>query len=285
MRMAGVVTAGVLILEILVAGAFLLGFFWLEGWQWGLIFSGLMLLLIVLPWAGELKLVFDSDGPRGAVRLGWWGRASFAVGEHATRLVVRVLGIPIRRRIPKKAEAEVEAPSEEAESAVVEEAPTEAPPVKREKPGGPAKMAKLWRRIDSDTIEGFCRAVGSAMGATCELIWGAKEIRVSVQDPVGQDLADTALEQLIGCREVGPLDVTVTRGSGERRVRVIYRIGMLRALLAGVQMAIDGRLPDLLKRIKKRKDDEPATQTVDADQRIIDQIVEQQCASHEEDED
>ena len=290
MRMAGVVTVGVLILEILIAGAFLLGFFWLDGWQWGLIFSGVMLLLIVLPWAGELKMVFDSDGPRGAARLGWWGRASFAVGESATQVVVRVLGVPIRRRIPKKpakkAEPEPEAPRDEAEPAVAEETPKAEPPVKREKPTRAAEMAKLWRRIDSETIEGFCRALGSAMAASCELLWGAEEIRVSVQDPVGQDLADSALEQVIGCRRVGPLDVTVTSGPGERRVRAVYRIGLLRALLAGAQMAIDGRLPELMKRMKKRKrDDEPSPEVVDEDQRIIDQIVEQQCASHEEDED
>jgi len=283
MRMAGAVTIGIVIIEALLAGAFLLGFFWLGGWQWGLLFVGLMLLLIALPWMGELKMVFDSVGPRGAARVGWWARVSFAVGESATQVVIRVLGIPIRRRIPKKPaektepEPEAEATPDEAEP-VAEEAPA-AEPVEKA-----AKATKLWRRIDSETIEGVCRALGSALGATCELVWGADEIRVSVQDPAGQAMADSALEQVIGCRQVGPLHVTVTSGPGERRVRAVYRIGLLRAMLAGAQMAIDGRLPELVRRMKKKRN-EPVPEVVDEDQRIIDEIAEQQCASHEEDED
>ncbi len=279
MRMVGAVTIGVVIIEALLTGAFLLGFFWVGGWQWGLLFAGLMLLLIALPWMGELKLVFDSVGPRGAAKVGWWGRASFAVGESTTQVVVRVLGIPIRRRIPrkpaKKAAPEPEAPPPEPEEAVAE-APTPEAIEKR------PKLAKLWRRVDSETIEGLCRAVGSALGASCELVWGAEEIRVSVQDPVQQAMADSALEQVIGCREVGPLDLTVSSGPAERRVRAIYRIGLLRAALAGTQMAIDGRLLELAKRMKKKRD-EPVVEVVDEDQRIIEQIVEQ-GASREEDE-
>ena len=273
MRMAGAVTIGVVILEVLLAGAFLLGFFWLGDWQAGLLCAGVLLLLIVLPWMGELKLVFDSAGPKGAVRVGWWGRATFAVGESATRVVVRVLGIPIRRTLPRKPAEEPEAEEEVGPEAEPEPAP-EAEPTE--------KPTKLWKRVNSDTIEGVLRALGSATGATCELVWGAEEIRVSVQDPVGQEMADSALEQVVGSREVGPLDLTVSTGPGERRVRAIYRIGLLRAALAGVQMAIDGRLVALARRMKKARE-EPAAEVVDEDERIIEQIVEQD-ASREEDE-
>lgn len=301
MRMAGAVTLGVLIIEILLVGAFLLGFFWLDGWQWGMLFAAVMLLLIVLPWVGELKLVFDSAGPRGAVRVGWWGRASFAIAAEETRLLVRVLGIPIRRRFPSKPKeeppkkpetAETAPPPEPAEGVPREEVPVtegrtaeevaeETP--KAERPDRARKLSRLASRLDSETIEAGCRVLGSALGATCELVWGAEEIRVGVQDPVEQSLADSALEQVIGCREVGPLELSVSTGSGERRIWAIYRIGLLRAALAGVQMVIDGRLPAFAKQMKKKRS-EPQVQAIDGDQRIIEKIVEQQGAACKEDE-
>ncbi|GEM_PF-4292986 len=304
MRMAGAVTLGVLIIEILLVGAFLLGFFWLDGWQWGTLFAAVMLLLIVLPWAGELKLVFDSVGPRGAVRVGWWGRASFAVAAEETRLLVRVLGIPIRKRFPSKPKqepaekpetAEPAPPPEPAEGMPREEVPVaegrtaeeiaeESPRAEKAKTGETArKLSKLTSKLDSETIEAGCRVLGSALGATCELVWGAEEIRVGVQDPVKQPLADSALEQVIGCRQVGPLELSVSTGSGERRIWAIYRIGLLRAALAGVQMVIDGRLPAFAKQMKKKRS-EPQMQAMDDDQRIIEEIVEQQGVACKEDE-
>lgn len=289
MRMAGAVTLGILIIEALLGGAFALGYYWLDGVQWGLLFSGVMLLLIVLPWPGELKVVFDSDGPKGAVRVGWWGRASFARRGTATQLVVRVLGIPIRRRIektktepetgdaeePEEAETSAEAESATEEGLAEERAP-ESDSSEVETPRRPA----WWRRIDSETVEGLCRVVGSSLGATCELVWGAEEIRISVRDPAEQAMADAVLEQVVGRRQVGPADVTITSGDCDRRVRAIYRIGLLRAALAGAQVMIDGRMVQFMRRMKKQKE----CAEVDEDQRIIDEIVEQ-GALREEDED
>jgi len=229
MRMAGAVTLGILIIEALLGGAFALGYYWLDGVQWGLLFSGVMLLLIVLPWPGELKVVFDSNGPKGAVRVGWWGRASFARRGTATQLVVRVLGIPIRRRIedtktePETGDAEepeqAEAPPEfepAAEEGLAEERTPEAEVDEgTEDESRPA----WWKRLDSETIEGGCRVIGSSLGATCELVWGAEEIRISVRDPAEHALADTALEQIFGRREIGPADVTITSGDCDRGCR------------------------------------------------------------------
>ena len=284
MRMAGAVTIGVLIIEALLVGAFLLGFYWLDGLRWGLLFSGVMLLLIALPWLGELKVVFDSAGPKGAVRVGWWARVSFAQDESVMRLVVRVLGIPIRRRIEPKRKAEPESEGAEAppefEPAAAEglaEERTPEPSAKETKPS----RAGWWKRVDSETVEGICRVVGSSLGATCELVWGAEEIRISVRDPAEQARADMVLEQVFGRRQVGPLDVMLTSGPCDRRVRAVYRIGLLRAALAGAQVVIDGRIPRFAKQMKRKQKQDGE---IDEDQRIIEEIVEQSGA-HEEDED
>ena len=284
MRMAGAVTLGVLIIEALLAGAYALGFYWLGAWHWGMLFAGALLLLIALPWAGELKLVFDSAGPRGAVKVGWWGRASFVKGASATHVVVRVLGIPIRRRMEDRKKDESESPevkeTPEVEPAAAEDEPIEDVAAEPEAKEATIRKKPIWERVDSETIEGFCRVIGSALGATCELVWGAEEIRVSVQDPAENEIADRALEQVFGRRAIGPADVTISSGPCERRVRAIYRIGLLRAALAGLQVVIDGRVPQFAKRMKQQK---KTREVVDEDQRIIDQIVEQ--SEWQEDED
>jgi len=285
MRMAGAVTSGVLIIEALLAGAFVLGFYWLDGWQWGMLFSAVLLLLIVLPWLGELKLVFDSEGPKGAVKIGWWGRVSFAQGKKAGRLVIRVLGIPIRRTVGEKKEAAKAAPTGEpppefepaAEAGLAEERTPE--PTEEKAPA--KKEPSWWQKVDSETVEAFCRIIGSSLGATCELVWGADEIRVSVQDPAEQAVADAIIEQVFGRRQIGPADVMITTGDCHRRVRALYRIGLLRAALAGVQVVIDGRAREFAKLMKSKSKQKPV---VDEDQRIIEQIVEQ-SALCEEDED
>jgi hypothetical protein len=291
MRMAGAVTVAVLIIEALLAGAFALGFYWLGGFEWGLLFSGVMLLLIVLPWLGELKVVFDSCGPRGGVKVGWWGRASFVQREDVGHLVVRVLGIPIRRTMGAEGEeAEPEAPSaarppppEPELEPATEEGPAEeraAEPSAHEEEIE-ARDKSWWKQIDSETVEGFCRVIGSALGATCELVWGAEEIRVSVQDPAEHATADALIAEVFGRREVGPADVALSIGPGERRVRAIYRIGLLRAALAGVQVMIDGRVRKFAKQMKSKK--QKACAEAEEDRRIIEEIVEQ-SEQFEEDE-
>lgn len=286
MRMAGAVTLGILIIEALLAGAFILGFYWLDGIQWGLLFSGVMLLLIVLPWLGELKVVFDSVGPRGALKVGWWGRVSFARREDGSHVLVRVLGIPIRRRIEKKREhaeetaREEREPPPEFEPAAAEGLAAEAAPEPAEVKVKGARPS-WWKRIDSETIEGFCRVIASGLGATCELVWGADEIRVSVQDPTEREAADAVIEQVFGRRQAGPADITLSHGPCERRIRAVYRIGLLRAVLAGAQVLIDGRVPQFARQMKKQKREECAA--MDEDQRIIEEIV-QQDAAREEDE-
>lgn len=292
MRMTGAVTLGVLIIEALLAGAFALGFYWLGGWQWGLLFAGLLLLVIVLPWLGELKIVFDSEGPKGAVKIGWWGRVSFADRKTATHVVIRIIGIPIRRRMDKGKKQKIETQSQMGQAEVPPEfepaaaeglAEEHAPePVGEEKPKEVPRQPAWWRRVDSETIGSFCRVIGSGLGATCELVWEADEIRVSVEDPAENAYADTALEQVVGRRQVGPVDLTVTTGQCNRRVRARYRIGLLRAALAGAQMVIDGRIPHFAKQMKNKQKKREAA--LAEDQKLIEQIMEQRALC-EEDED
>lgn len=286
MRMTAAVAVGVLILEALLAGAFLLGFYWLGGWRWGLLFSGVFLLLLLLPWLGELKLVFDSTGPRGAARIGWWGRVSFAQRESATDLVVRILGIPMRRSLErkqareKKADREEREPPPEFEPAAMEGVAEEHAREAAESPTKPARQkVAIWQRIDSETIEGLCRVIGSGLGASCELIWGAEEIRVSVQDPTKNAMVDSTIEQVFGRRQVGPADVSVVTGESGRRVRAVYRIGLLRMVLASAQVVIDGRVLQLARRMKQKRAE---TAPVDENQRIIDEIVEQEASRRED---
>lgn len=293
MRMTGVVAAGVLCIELLLAGAFALGFYWLGGVQWGLLFSGVLLLLMVLPWLGELKLVFDSAGPRGGVKVGWWGRASFSTGDTVTRVIVRVIGIPIRREIERKSskadeeepagEAAVSPEFEPAAEEMVEEEKSEDIGVteERDEAASVARLGSIWKRIDSETIERFCRVIGSALGATCELVWGADEIRVLVENPSEHQIADLTVEQVFGRREVGPADVSICTAEGPRRVRAVYRIGLLRAALAGLQVVIDGRVREFTGTMKGAGD---RAEAVGEDERIIEEILDRDGPC-EEDED
>ena len=290
MRMTGAVVLGTIIIQVLLGGAFALGFFWLEGWRPGLLFAGIMLLLIVLPWPGELKVVFDSEGPRGAVVIGWWGKVSFNLGPAQPMAIIRILGIPFRRRIePKKKpeeaaderteeEAEAEAPSG-APAAEEDEAPEDVAESEDADAAEKVKRFGRWcerlRLPEMEKIEGFSRIAGSALNAGNDLIWGADEIRVWVHNPSEKEMADAAIEQVIGSRGAGPVHLIMTAGSGGRRVRALYRISLLRAALAGAQMALDGRAMRFA-RTRRKKSDEPEIK--DQDQRIIEDIRAQQEA-------
>lgn len=276
MRMAGAVALGVIILEALLVGAFLLGFYWLGEVQWGILFAGILLLLIALPWLGELVVRFDSRGPKGEAEIGWWGRAAFAMSGETTHLVVRVLGIPIRRtmRSEKPAAESSDVPSEGEPlpaSAQVEPAPVVQPTEVKEDPQRKPKRKKAGfiRHINSETIEGLCRMIGSGLGATCELVWGAREIEVRVYDPMQKELVDALIAEAFGYRGVGPVNVLLGLGDGRRRVQVRYRIGLLRMVLAGLQVLVNGRPQALAKQMKETAGEPPVK---DRDEELIEQI-------------
>jgi hypothetical protein len=276
MRMAAAVALGILVIEILLAAAFLIGLYWLGTWWWGLLLSGALLLLLSLPWLGELKLVFDSGGPRAALRVAWWGRASFHVVDDQTRAIFRILGIPFRRTIGGRAKPAVderedeEAPDPEDEGSAPEdrEADQQAPASEMR-----TRRKPFWQLIDVDTIEGFSRAITTALSAGNELIWDARECRVWLTAPTGSAMADTALERVFGLRAVGPIHVILTGEPQQRRVRLRYRIGLLRGALAALQMIANGRAIQFARIMKQKSARQPLP---DTDQDLIDDMLEQQ---------
>ena len=295
MRMAGAVAAGTIIIQVLLAAAFVLGFFWLGGWQWGLLFAGIMLLLIVLPWLGDLKVVIDSDGPRGTVRIGWWGRVAFRVAATETRLLIRVLGIPIRRTMtsdkpaePRKSDKAEKTEKDAAEPVTGSPAggtaagdPPPEPEVARPEPEEKKPHMKAYDRLrklrlpDARTVENFSRIAGAALNAGNDFVWGADEIIVCVSDPVQSKLPDAALQEIIGSRAVGPVHLSVSSPGNGRRVRALYRIGLLRAVLAGVQMVIDGRAIEFAREMSAGSGRAAKEDVDEYDRKLIDEIIAQ----------
>lgn len=240
MRMAGASALLVLAVEVLVGLGFLAGWYWVGGLRGGLIVGGVVLLLIVLPWLGELAVRFDSAGPAAAVRISWWGRFSFRETPSASEFCVRVLGIPFRRSKPKQPPEAAPESGAAAEPARAEaEAEAEAP----EAPEPPAqrKAASLVRRVNADTIEGVTRMGLAGLAAANDLLWGAREIVVRLDDLTEREVADRALHRVFGARSVGPLDLIVMTGDGTRRVRLRYRIGLLRVAMNALQVFAEGQ--------------------------------------------
>ena len=268
MRMAGAVALLVVTIEALLALGFVAGLAWVGGLRGALLVSGIVLLVIVAPWLGDLRAWFDSAGPAGTVKLSWWGRLTFRTLADATELRVRFLIIPWRRRLERKPKHEE--PLEEAEAPAAEAPTDEQAPVA---PKRGSRADALLRRVDAETVEGFSRVFGAGLQALNELTWGAAEIAVRIDDPAQQETADRTLERVMGRREVGPIDLMVATSGGGRRVRLRYRIGMLRAGLAMLQMAVDGRVVALARTMKQKKQ-AAAESARDGDEELIERIIE-----------
>lgn len=248
MRMAGASALLVFAVELLVGLAFLAGWYWVGGVRGGLIVGGVVLLLIVLPWLGEVAVRFDSAGPAATVRISWWGRFSFRETPEASEFCVRVLGIPFRRSKPKRSREPVmpaEPPAAETEAEVLE------PPTRR-------KAASFLRKVNVDTIEGVTRIGLAGLAAANDLLWGAREIVIRLDDMTEREVADRALHRVFGARSVGPLDLIVMTGDGRCRVRLRYRIGLLRVAMNALQVAVEGqplRLKAAMDQAKQASDD------------------------------
>jgi len=267
MRMAGASALLVLVLEALLLLAFVLGFYWLDGWRGGLLVAGAVLLVMLLPWVGELRAWFDSAGPVGTVKLAWWGRISFRAGVEATELRGRVLFVPWRKRISRQKE------KEEAETAVCAEPPSTAEAEPEPEARRPRRSQWL-RRLNADTVEGAARLALSGLQAANDLVWSAAEIKVRVDDIVQQETADRTLARVFGLRGVGPINIMMATDEGKRRVRLRYRISLLRAALAGLQVLVEGRPMAVVRSMRRRDEREPAT-TADGDRELIDRIMQE----------
>ncbi len=262
MRMAGAVALLVVILEVLLVLSYLAGLTWVGGVRGGLLVSGVLLLVIVGPWLGDLRVWFDSAGPAGTVRLSWWARVTFRTLADASEVRVRFLMIPWRRRMQRKPK---DKPREQPEAE-----PAERPaPRKRA-----ARVGEALRRVDAQTVEDVSRVLGAGLQALNELTWGATEMTVRIDDLAQQEIADRSLERIMGRRELGPIDLMVAASGGDRRVRLRYRISMLRLGLAALQMMVDGRVIALATTMKRKKQTADET-TRDRDEKLIEQIAEQ----------
>lgn len=277
MRMAGAGALMLLVLEILLLLAFVAGSVWVGGWQGGVVLAAVILLLIALPWLGDLTVWLDSARPFARVRIGWWGAATFRGAKDPPELEVRILGIPIRRKITPSTKRDTETvdnieetpePGSDEEREMFEDTEREGRPEAQEKA---IALQRVWRQIDPQSVEGFSRVATAGLKAATDLIWDAHEITISVMDPTEKPIVDAAIEQTFGRRELGPLDLTLSANSGERRILARYRIGLLRAAMSALQMAIDGRLLAFSKMMKRRNVQQ--RERVSHDQKMIDEIL------------
>ena len=220
-RVLVAVTAIVVLFEALLALAFFVGYYWVGGWEAGLLLCAGLLLMILLPWLGSLEADYDTDGHRVSVRLSWWARLA-AQSKPQREVKGRVLGIPWRKKL------KTEKVAEQTEEQELEEE------TRADQDGG-------WReQFRGMSVEDMTRLAPAALQALADLVWEAQELRLELHAPTGHGLADTVIAAVVGHRGLGPLDLQCT-DTGDRRVRVRFRIGMLRAGLAVLYLAIQAR--------------------------------------------
>lgn len=245
LRVLTAVTVIVILFQALLALAFFAGYYWVGGWEAGALFCGGLLLLVLLPWTGSLEADYDTDGHRVSVRLSWWGRL-MVQREPEPIVAGRVLGIPWRKRL--KAKEPPEETEEEAEEPDEEEAVAERP--------------SRWRaHLSGMSAQDIIRLVPVALQGIVDLLWEARELKLKVQAPTGNDFADTAIAAVVGHRGLGSLDLRCT-ATGERRLQVHFRIGMLRAGLAVLYLVIQARPLELALKARARKKEEESQQAL-----------------------
>ena len=223
MRAIKLSCALLLLLEALLALAFLAGFHWCGGWRAGLLCSASLFVLVCLPWIGDLEFDYDSGPNRLRLVLGWWGL--FTSEGRSAAPQVRLLGIAFRprRKQPPSPPSEATAPLDRA------------------------REAAGWA---GENFDNLVRLLLAALQAGHELLWSAKELQVKVQAPVGYEWVDLALASIVRERKVGPMDLQCT-AVGQRRVRVRYRTAMPNAALLALAFFADGRPRRLLAEWQK----------------------------------
>lgn len=239
MRVLLAVALVLIILEAVLALAFWGGWVWIGGWRGGLILLAGVLLLLALPWIGDLYLDYDSMNNETRMRLSWWGRLVLRT-RPTKEIRGRVFFIPWRKKLDRKT-AKVEP---------------------REDVGRAPQVAWRFVRWGADNFNPVVRMLLAGLQAAHELLWESREFRVYVQAPTQLEPADRTIAGLVGDRTVGPLDLSCG-GGGQRRVQVHYRTGLLRATLTLLYMALQGRL-HLLASLHKSARKEAAKERLSA---------------------
>ncbi len=259
MRVFVSVALVVLLLEATLILAFLAGYYWIGGWVPGALLCAIVLLLIVMPWIGDLEVLFDSAKEALDVRLAWWGSARVRL-RPTVEVRGRFLLIPFTRRA--RARKKPVSPRE-AEHQAAEPGPPTAEPRPEEPPGRRRPGRHLWRAITERItekglgLEKLGDLVLAAGRAAHELLWRAKDLSVVVQSPTGNDTADTAIAGFVGHRTLGPVDLKCTP-RGSRRIRVFFRIGLLRAALAAFLFLVEGKPPRRASKSRRAENRGPA---------------------------
>jgi len=215
MRLIWIVALGVFALELILGLAFWAGWAWIGGWPGGLGLLALALVLMILPWLGDLTVDVDSDIAKADVGLGWIGRFT-RTGEPKRETRMRFLffrwtqrdGVPRKKKKPVR----VRAPRRGRVGAVLDSAPS------------------------------IFRMVSAGAQALVDLALEAHEFSVEVQSPTPLSRANTALAGIIGTRQLGPLRLHVS-GHGERAFRLRYRIKFARAAAIALSALVQAR-PD-----------------------------------------
>ena len=227
MRVVTAVVIWALVVEVLIGLAFLAGYHWIGGYQMGLLIAGAALLVMALPWVGELAARYDSADGSIRATVGWWGRVAITQKPESL-LEVRVCGIPWRKKLGSK----------KAGDGAADERPT---PSRR----------RLRMQISHENVDDITRAVSAALAAGNDLLWDATEVYFRIDAPAERAAYDDVIARIVAHRGVGPVDVKVTRGEGKRRIRGRYRIGLFRAAAIAMCMAAQGRVWSLNRSLRK----------------------------------
>ena len=210
----------VLAAEVILAAAFIIGYFAVGGWLPGLLLMLGVLVLMVIPWIGDLAVDFNLADKRTNVKLAWWGRATVEQ-KHEPKLSVRVLGIPYSKEMRRK---------------MVSKEP--------EKP----KLFTVARVVG--WVEGHMRTVGwfLLMGGTSAhmMFWEAKEFKVKLWSATENRILDHILARIIKARKIGNMSLYYMIGN-KRQAEVHYQIGLFRAAVAGLYTLLQGQPTEVAK--------------------------------------
>lgn len=200
----------VLLAESLLALAFWAGYTWLGGLLPGLLLAAALLLLLVLPWLGEVRVAYDSQAQEIRVKVSWWASALVRLAEER-ELRLRLLGLPLRRKLGRR-------PPEKTGA---------APPA-----GRPGTSRNLLPQLTRFAL--------AALEAANEVAWATKELTVIANAPAQSEVLDQVIAGALGTRATGPLTLQV-RPEGRRRLQVRYRIGLFTLASAALFVLLQGR--------------------------------------------
>ena len=209
MRVLLTVALIVVFLEAVVAFACFAGWYWLGGGLWGTVLVAAVIVLIIAPWIGEMRVEMDSQEGWLAVSMGWW--FALRATQDPREMRMRIVILPLRFR-----------PKSDAE-----------------KPPRSPKTAATKRRARPSAAS-IVRMVPAALQALVDLLWEARELSLRVQAPVQNPYADAGIAALVGKKHWGPMHLS-TVGTGDRAVWLRYRAGLLRATLTLLYCALQGR--------------------------------------------